>query len=130
MQRVNFADLPDRIAKPGDPDLSVDVSASQVVSCDRDGDTFRVTCSGGCGFFVDEGTRERTDVWDQVHGQLRVSLPATRPEHLDYYEDVLNRWREQRILFRLVGAPGKMALMIGDDANLLPLPTLPERWGV
>jgi hypothetical protein len=114
-----FANVDDRIAKPGDPDLDMHLTGlriASVVTLDTDGMTeFTVTFATGeaAGFWIDTGTGERVYP-DQVTSVDLAAGLAMRPGAgwlLNFMLRRLEAWRADAALVAMTGAPGKWTLL-------------------
>lgn len=116
----------DRVAKPGDPDLDLDVdglTVTAVVSTDRE---VLIRMVGGYGWF-----RKVTGGWftclpgdggGVTEAQVGVWLPEMPGDRFSDYVGQLERWRDGRVPLRMCAAPGKVSMLIADRHEFLMLP--------
>lgn len=98
-----------RVAKPGDPDLDLNVAGFRLTT---------VVCRSSHRY-----VRLRTTPGhDSVALVLEWYLPRSMPERewADYH-DTLRRWRDQQAQLCLYAAPGAVTVLVGPD-NILPFP--------
>lgn len=118
------------VAKPGDPDLTLDLDGVTVVSVVRVGWEILVRFVGGYGMWVSPDGRvthfppgdPKARVTD---GEWHLGFPDGSDVFLTEFVERLNRWRDGAIPLRMCCAPGRMTAVIEDRDNWLPLPSNP-----
>lgn len=123
-----MADILERIAQPGDPDLDIDVdgaTVTAVVAVDRH---IVVHLRGGFGSMVNSDTGELATM-PPGHptagvetATLHLWLPDAPDRLFDTYVSTLERWRDTAVPVRICGAPGRMFTAIEDRSSWLAIP--------
>lgn len=116
----------EKIAKPGDTDLDIDVDGITITAVVRDGADFIVRTVDGFGW------------WRHENGETFVAPPGdpaasvteltmsfgwrTCAPFMDGYQSQLETWRDTAVPLRFCAAPGRMSLLMEDEQKWLPLP--------
>lgn len=116
-----------QLAKPGDPDLDIDVDGVTITSVTRMGHEIWMMARGGWGgFHATDGTEFHADPGEEVAHltelEMLAGYPEGSPEMLDEITSRLEEWRDQATPLRVCGAPGRMFTMIEDQSRWLPFP--------
>jgi hypothetical protein len=127
---VTPAEARARLTFPGDPDIDLDVDNITLTAVVRIDHEFLVRAVGGFGWWhTASGAVARFEPGDPESSvtevNLRVGLPDMSPAGLDRYEERLCRWRDGAVPLRLISAPTRMASLIADRDDWLPLPRTP-----
>jgi hypothetical protein len=124
---TDTGNISSRLAMPGDPDLDLDVHAITVTSAVAVTETREVLLHlrGGHGWWVDAATAElvATDVCDS---QVSMRLPDMTGDVWTSYIGLLERWRAEGTLLRMISAPGRMSLLIENPESFIPVPRRPD----
>lgn len=121
-----------RIAKPGDPDLDLDVDGltlnAVVVGPNQQ---VLLWLTGGFGRFVDS----RSGAWfvrlpgepeAEIHTvQMAIGVPDMPPAAFAAYIARFTRWRDTAVPLRLCAAPGRLMTLIEDRDQFVVIPRRP-----
>lgn len=115
------------IAKPGDPDLDLDVDGVTLVSVVMYGTEILARFEGGFGEFdATDGTRAVMEPGDPVAGvtemNLTVGYTDPDPEWFAKVVEQLEKWRDTATPLRVCAAQGRMTTVIEDRGTWLPFP--------
>lgn len=129
------------IAKPGDPDLDLDLDGVVITSVVHVEHDWIVGFGDGFGMFVDRSgdVVEFDPAWSgepsersgsRVSGEIVFGLACGCQDHVpsgvcpfeSMVSNVLGRWHQTRTPLRMVAAPGRMTLLIENADLFLPIP--------
>lgn len=117
----------DKIAKPGDEDLCVDVDGVTVAGVVCIGNEVLVHLTGGWGTICAESGVTVIEPGDQgecfADSDAVITFRGTS-ELLARFVARLEGWRDTAMPLRLCCAPGRMSILIEDFDKWLPLPEL------
>jgi hypothetical protein len=115
-----------KIAKPGDPDLDLDIDGVTVTAVVVVGHELMVRTTGGWGTWIStDGTRFTAEPADPdscvVEGQFNVAYPQY-PKSAAEQAVHLEAWRDTATPLRICGAPGKLTTIIENNDRWIMLP--------
>jgi hypothetical protein len=121
--------IPNPFAQIGDPDLCMDVDGctlTSVVVMDRE---VLLTLTGGFGSWKDNDSTTVVDPGSDDAYRYQYTFSASRwPEDLfQGMLDTLEEWRAASVPLRLLGAPGKISILMLDEDNMLALARTPDK---
>ena len=109
-----------RLSRPGDSDLTIDVTNAIVTACDVTGRVVDVTLTVGGGMWSGEVVREGT-----AHVSLLYPVDRVPQDDVDRVVGALRRFQAEGTRLRMVSAPGRSLCLSTSGGSALHLPFRP-----